>query len=114
MKCPRCNHKNPAAPKFCGECGARLAAVCASCGTANYPGQKFCGECGSKLSADNAKTKLASPGSYTPNHLAEKILTRLRRPGIEPRGSRAQGKKKQNLQPSARSGTDGTRLRRDR
>jgi class 3 adenylate cyclase/tetratricopeptide (TPR) repeat protein len=75
MKCSRCQHENPPALKFCGECGARLAAVCASCGAANAPEQKFCGECGSKLSADTAKAKLAAPDSYTPKHLAEKILT---------------------------------------
>src|SRR4249919_2548024 len=75
MKCPRCNHENPSALKFCGECGARLTAVCASCGAANAPEQKFCGECGSKLSADTAAAKYGTPQSYTPKHLAEKILT---------------------------------------
>jgi class 3 adenylate cyclase/tetratricopeptide (TPR) repeat protein len=75
MKCSRCQHENPSALKFCGECGARLAVVCASCGAANAPEQKFCGECGSKLSAGTARAKLASPDSYTPQHLAEKILT---------------------------------------
>ena len=75
MKCSRCQHENPSALKFCGECGARLAVVCASCGAANAPEQKFCGECGSKLSADIAKAKLASPDSYTPKHIDEKILT---------------------------------------
>src|SRR4249919_3494 len=74
MKCPRCNHENPSALKFCGECGARLTAVCASCGAANAPEQKFCGECGSKLSADTASAKLASPDAYTPKHLAERII----------------------------------------
>ena len=74
MKCPRCQHETPSALKFCGECGARLAVVCASCGTANAPEQKFCGECGSKLSADTASAK-PPPDSYTPKHLAEKILT---------------------------------------
>ena len=75
MKCSRCQHENPSALKFCGECGARLGAVCTSCGATNSPDQKFCGECGTKLSADTAKAKLASPDSYTPKHLAEKILT---------------------------------------
>ena len=75
MKCSRCQHENPSALKFCGECGARLAALCASCGAANSPEQKFCGECGTKLSADSAKARLPSPDSYTPKHLAEKILT---------------------------------------
>src|SRR4030081_212908 len=75
MKCSRCQHENPSALKFCGECGARLAAVCACCGAVNAPDQKFCGECGTKLSPDTANAKLASPDSYTPKHLAEQILT---------------------------------------
>ena len=75
MQCSRCQHENPSALKYCGECGARLAAVCASCGAANAPEQKFCGECGRTLSPDSAKAKLASPDSYTPKHLAERILT---------------------------------------
>jgi predicted ATPase/class 3 adenylate cyclase len=49
--------------------------VCASCGATNAAEQKFCGECGSKLTPDAAKTKLPSPDSYTPKHLAERILT---------------------------------------
>src|SRR5262245_47565148 len=75
MKCSRCQHENPSALKFCGECGARLAAVCASCGAANAPEQKFCGECGSKLSPNTAKPKLASADSHTPEPIAEKRLT---------------------------------------
>jgi class 3 adenylate cyclase/tetratricopeptide (TPR) repeat protein len=75
MKCSRCQHENPSTLKFCGECGARLAAVCASCGAANAPDQKFCGECGTKLWADTARTTFPSPDSYTPRHLADKILT---------------------------------------
>src|SRR5262249_43217960 len=74
MKCPRCQHETPAGQKFCGECGARLAAVCPSCGTSNPPGQKFCGECGASLGQGAASGKFASPETYTPKHLAEKIL----------------------------------------
>ncbi len=75
MKCSNCLHENPFGLKFCGECGARLTAVCASCGAANSPEQKFCGECGTKLSPDTATAKPPSPDSYTPKHLAEKILS---------------------------------------
>ena len=74
MTCPRCQHDNPQGQKFCGECGARLAAGCSACGAINPPGQKFCGECGTALAADAAATP-ASPQSYTPRHLADKILT---------------------------------------
>jgi class 3 adenylate cyclase len=74
MQCSRCQHDNPTGQKFCGECGARLVSACPSCGFANPPGQKFCGECGVSLTEAPAK-KFASPDSYTPKHLAEKILT---------------------------------------
>ena len=75
MNCPNCHHENPSGLKFCGECGARLAAVCTACGAANSPEQKFCGECGTKLGPDTATARPPSPDSYTPKHLAEKILS---------------------------------------
>jgi len=75
MKCSRCQHENPASLKFCGECGARLASVCSACGASNAPVQKFCGECGAALTPGAPAAKFASPESYTPKHLAEKILT---------------------------------------
>src|SRR3989338_7560091 len=74
MKCPRCQQENPAGLKFCGECGARLASVCPTCGASNAPAQKFCGECGAALTPGAPAAKFASPESYTPKHLAEKIL----------------------------------------
>jgi len=51
MQCPKCRYENPAGQKFCGECGHRLAAE-------ERPADRF-----------------ASPASYTPKHLADKILT---------------------------------------
>jgi class 3 adenylate cyclase/tetratricopeptide (TPR) repeat protein len=84
MKCTNCRHENPPGQKFCGECGGRLEAVCPSCQASNPPGQKFCGECGAPLAAKPASVditparaadRFASPESYTPKHLAEKILT---------------------------------------
>jgi len=75
MKCPSCQHENPSGLKFCGECGARLNLSCPSCGATYLPGQKFCGECGAKLGPGTAIAKLSSPDSYTPKHLAEKILS---------------------------------------
>jgi len=73
MKCPRCQHENLPSMRFCGECGARLAAGCSACGAPNAPTQKFCGECGALLTSGGPK--FAAPESYTPKHLAEKILT---------------------------------------
>src|SRR5678815_3234477 len=75
MNCSRCQHDNPVGVKFCGECGARLESVCAACGAANPPANKFCGQCGTPLTPAVTSTKFASPETYTPKHLAEKILT---------------------------------------
>jgi class 3 adenylate cyclase/tetratricopeptide (TPR) repeat protein len=58
--CTNCGADNPAAQKFCGECGTVLAAICSSCGATNPPGQRFCGECGSLLAAD---IPAAAPGA---------------------------------------------------
>jgi predicted ATPase/class 3 adenylate cyclase len=60
--------------KFCGECAALLASKCPSCGASNPPEHKFCGQCAAPLRA-TAAVKSATPESYTPKHLAEKILT---------------------------------------
>ena len=75
MTCPRCQADNPASLKFCGECGARLATVCPSCGARNAPTQKFCGECGARLIQGPDAASAPAPDTYTPKHLAERILT---------------------------------------
>jgi class 3 adenylate cyclase/tetratricopeptide (TPR) repeat protein len=74
MKCPRCQHENPTGMKFCGQCAAPLASTCPSCGAANPPENKFCGQCAVPLRT-TPTTRFAAPDSYTPKHLAEKILT---------------------------------------
>src|SRR5262245_18853591 len=74
MRCPRCQAENPPGMRFCGQCAAPLAAVCPSCGASNPPGHKFCGQCAAPLPAA-AAPELPAPASYTPRHLAERILT---------------------------------------
>jgi class 3 adenylate cyclase len=74
MECPRCQHENPAGTKFCGQCAAPLASACPSCGAANPPANRFCGQCAAPL-AKATESRFESPESYTPKHLAEKILT---------------------------------------
>src|SRR5260370_39182800 len=72
MQCPRCQHENPQQAKFCLECGARLALTCAKC-RAELPGSaKFCLECAEPV---GPQIQARAPESYTPKHLAEKILT---------------------------------------
>ena len=75
MRCPACGFENASGIKFCGECGAPLKSKCASCGFANAPGIKFCGECGNPLAEAAKPAPPPDPRSYTPKHLAEKILT---------------------------------------
>src|SRR5439155_14132103 len=72
MKCPSCGSDNREGAKFCGECAAPLAVAlaCPRCGTANPKGRKFCDSCGQPLAEPSAPIR-----SYTPKHLAEKILT---------------------------------------
>ena len=72
MKCPRCAGQNQPDARFCEDCGARLELSCPSCGQPLTPGKKFCRSCGATVSAEAAAS---SPASYTPKHLAEKILT---------------------------------------
>src|SRR2546426_5500460 len=74
MKCLRCHAENPTGMKFCGQCAAPLASVCASCGASNPPENKLCGQCAASL-GKSAQPRFTSPESYTPKHLAEKILT---------------------------------------
>src|SRR5262249_41557880 len=78
MKCPRCQHENEAGAKFCEECAAPLARTCSNCGRQLSATAKFCSECAHPASpAAPAPTasRFISPESYTPRHLAEKILT---------------------------------------
>jgi class 3 adenylate cyclase/tetratricopeptide (TPR) repeat protein len=96
LLCPACQFENSAGAKFCGACGASLTLPCPRCGTKNPPSFKFCSECGSTLAtpatlsaAGSVAPAAAAPApkdalfrlqeakvrTYTPAHLAEKILT---------------------------------------
>ncbi len=75
MKCPGCEQENPAGVKFCGQCGARLEWLCPACRASNPPENKFCHGCGAPLTGDARAATFPAPHSYTPKHLAEKILT---------------------------------------
>src|SRR6516165_4094376 len=78
MKCPRCQHENEADAKFCEECASPLARACAKCGRPLSPAAKFCPECAHPTGLPAPvlpAPRFDSPESYTPKHLAEKILT---------------------------------------
>ena len=77
MKCTKCRFENREGARFCRECGSRLELTCSQCGKAYTSGTKFCDECGHDLREPNgvAAVDYDQPQSYTPKHLADKILT---------------------------------------
>jgi Double zinc ribbon len=76
MQCPRCQHENPPQAKFCLECGASLGLTCGSCGIDLPATARFCLQCGKPVATELIdQPRFAAPESYTPKHLAEKILT---------------------------------------
>jgi class 3 adenylate cyclase/tetratricopeptide (TPR) repeat protein len=80
MHCAACDADNPSSAKFCNACGARLGVPCSRCGHINSAGSRFCTDCGGQLTVaprdGNAEQRPApgTPSTYTPPHLAEKIL----------------------------------------
>ncbi|HVN84360.1 MAG TPA: adenylate/guanylate cyclase domain-containing protein [Candidatus Binatia bacterium] len=87
MKCSGCGHANPAESSFCLECGSRLVPACAQCGAQLPPNAKFCNKCGAPVQVSSARPQVSGPDthhptpttqrdplSYTPKHLADKIL----------------------------------------
>src|SRR5262245_54854487 len=79
MQCLRCQHDNPVDAAFCEACGARIEVTCPSCNEANRAGAKFCRKCGAGLTQSTAlahasSSRLTSPDTYIPKHLAERIL----------------------------------------
>src|SRR4029453_14697377 len=101
MRCATCQQENPEEAKFCNACGAKLEAVCPQCEHVNLPGSRFCNECGSPLTTQprppvsSFKFQVSSsqppapspqpPASYTPRHLAERILAE--QAALEARGA---------------------------
>ena len=60
MKCPKCNHENPATAKFCMECGTKLERKCPKCGT-GYPVEAlFCMKCGTRLAEEETVSSVAA------------------------------------------------------
>jgi class 3 adenylate cyclase/tetratricopeptide (TPR) repeat protein len=76
MTCPACQHDNRAAARFCENCGAPLGRRCAHCGGALAAAANFCPDCGRSAAASPAApAHFGAPETYTPRHLAERILT---------------------------------------
>ena len=74
MTCRACGHRNRSEARFCEDCGAPLARVCASCGAELRAAARFCDACGHAAAASTSANDAAVPRSYTPTHLAQRIL----------------------------------------
>src|SRR5262249_44456492 len=76
MQCPRCHHEAPPRAKFCPECATPLPGHCAKCESELPVAAKYCPQCAAPVSGPpDAAPRFASPASYTPTHLAERIRT---------------------------------------
>jgi class 3 adenylate cyclase/tetratricopeptide (TPR) repeat protein len=82
MDCPSCQHQNPPEARYCNACGATLDPGCPNCAHANPAGARFCNACGGALELDpeaaasnRQLSATTDPRSYTPKHLADRILT---------------------------------------
>jgi len=83
MKCPKCQLEIREGARFCKECGTKLELACPSCGHPYQRSSKFCEQCGHALEEPKPPPEIdySKPLSYTPKHLADKILAV--RPSIE-------------------------------
>ena len=74
-------HENRPGAKFCEECAAPMVRSCANCGFQLSPTANFCSECahptGYASSPTSTKSRFSEPETYTPKHLAEKILVSI-------------------------------------
>ena len=78
MKCARCQHQNEDSARFCEECAAPLTLACVNCGRQLSATAKFCPGCAhpTRPAPQGAEApRLTSPESYTPKHLAARILS---------------------------------------
>ena len=83
MKCPKCQFENREDARFCLGCGAKLELPCPSCAKIVPLSARFCDGCGHDLTKPQPPPTIdySQPLSYTPKHLAEKILAV--RPSVE-------------------------------
>jgi class 3 adenylate cyclase len=76
MECPKCQFENREEAGFCSECGHKFELLCPKCKTTIRAASKFCDACGYDLNKTREAPPIDynQPQSYTPKHLADKIL----------------------------------------
>lgn len=77
MTCPACGRDIREGARFCDGCGRSLEARCPSCGQVARSGARFCDRCGTTIGSlpSEHPPDSRAPVSYTPHHLAKRILT---------------------------------------
>src|SRR5712692_5394192 len=84
MRCSSCQADNLPENRFCEQCGTPLEVRCPQCGASVRSGARFCGACGHRLTEPAVTPSVPTQPtadyqgrlvSYTPKHLAQKILT---------------------------------------
>lgn len=79
MQCTQCAFGNLDGARFCRNCGTALPTICPACGHRSPPDNRFCGQCGQPLRGfleqGSAEGRFASPQTYTPQRLAQRMLT---------------------------------------
>lgn len=79
MDCPKCQLENREGAIFCRKCGSSFITeiACPSCDASNPADSNFCEKCGQGLTSSKkiSATDFYRPQTYTPKHLADKILT---------------------------------------
>lgn len=89
MICPRCQHQNGAAAKFCEQCALALTRVCANCGTEVSPTAKFCSHCG-HATGQGAANYLSARSQAVRPQTAQLIPDDVLTATAEPAGERKQ------------------------
>jgi len=87
MRCASCGRDSREGAGFCDGCGAPLTPTCPACGHALRSDARFCDGCGVAVQVSGARSRVSDSDthhpapdtpkdrrSYTPKHLAEKIL----------------------------------------
>jgi class 3 adenylate cyclase len=65
MQCLSCRAENREDHRFCAECGAPLALLCAQCGFTSAPGANYCGGCGAALAGTAERAGEPQPVAET-------------------------------------------------
>jgi len=82
MECPICKASNGEVKRFCTACGTPLGALCRRCGKMGKLEDKYCGDCGAVLAAApnehlfSHPAQAGAPKQYAPDEIEELLSLR--------------------------------------